>query len=714
MNQINIDSLLSIGNSTKIEPQLKLDTTQLYQALLKIGSDGSGQLQVAAGSTPIKIALNAADLQQLVRPQTATSSQVTLSGQVVHAELTATSPSQNSATPLPGSTLLPLTEQQRKELNANTLRYTSASNATATPNLNNKLDGSIWQVKLQPLNDSQLTISLMKPSQQLPLAESAVFKLIQQASQLPQLQAKTRLLDNGQLQIQVQVVRQQERLLLSIDSARPLLALPLPSDKTQSLFAKIPLFKDTPNANALQQLPAAARQNGVLQLSMQQGQIQLSLQLTLASAAESKDPVPARTAAENNQSRPELSKNDKTTELETKLPRSVTAANNNAEQSAVNVSFNRDQLKALLPALTKQLVHQSLSLQNQQLMVTDRAIGQSTSRLLTTEQWQLKPTAQQWQIEVQAPSEARELRVAVKDIDKPLQWHSQAATAQLKLPTVSPSVDVPALWRQLLPLTSNTIDPLRVTSELPQGVQAILQELKANTLDHQRVPAAAELQSQLNAALQFSPMQNQPNAMTAAGSMAIALQLLIGRLSTTAGEANRPAAGKEKLQQLVGQLNESQSSQLIKQLSGHSSQLQQAQFANIEQQAQAKTDHSQLFMQLPVLVQGQNQFVELAISEREADGKGATGKKRAWQLTMKFQLPEQGHLLVQVHLVDTEVSMQFYAETEQTQQLTSQWLPLFKDRLKVQGLDIKDIQVQRGKIPEHLYQRGTSLLQVKV
>ena len=69
---------------------------------------------------------------------------------------------------------------------------------------------------------------------------------------------------------------------------------------------------------------------------------------------------------------------------------------------------------------------------------------------------------------------------------------------------------------------------------------------------------------------------------------------------------------------------------------------------------------------------------------------------------------------MQVHLVDTTVSMQFYAETEQTQQLASQWLPLFKDRLKVQGLDIKEIQVQRGKIPEHLYQRGTSLLQVKV
>ncbi len=738
MNQINIDSLLSIGNSTKIEPQLKIDTTQLYQALLKIGSDGSGQLQVATGNTPIKIALTTADLQQLVRPQNTASAQVTLSGQLqtASAEQVTTSLPQSTANSYQG---------QRSEITA---RYapTSPTATAQTSNISKTLDGTTWQVKLQPVSESQLSISMMKPAQQLPLTETAVFKLIQQASQLPQLQNKTRLLDNGQLQVQVQVVRQQERLLLSLDPSRPLLALPLPqsSDKQQqAVLAQIPQFKDAPKANELQQLPSAVRQNGVLQLSIQQGQLQLRLQLTIAPSAtlDAKTPF-APVANENAALGPTLAKAPSNSNAQAAVDSKVPVGNLNLasaekatepakqpeftssnapspqsklpQSASIDIQFNREQLKALLPSLTKQLVHQNLSQHNGQLLVSEHASRQLNTAALSAEQWQLKATAQQWQVDVQALTPAKEIRVSIKELDKAVQWHSPAQPLQPKLPAIMPTVDIPALWRQLLPLTAGQIDPLRITPELPPQVQAFLQELKTNTLDHQKIATAAELQAQLTASLQFSPTQIQPNALTSAGSMAIALQLLIGRLSAATGEVNRPVAGKEKLQQLIGQLNETQSGQLLKQLSGHSSQLQQAQFANLEQQAQLKSEQQQLFLQLPVLVQGQQQFVELAISEREADGSSANGNKRAWQLTMKFQLAEHGHLLVQVHLMGTEVSMQFYTETEQTQQLTSKWLPLFKDRLKVQGIEIKDIQVQRGKIPEHLYQRGTSLLQVKV
>lgn len=718
MNQINIDSLLSIGNSTKIEPQLKLDSTQLYQALLKIGSDGNGQLQVAAGSNAVKIALSQADLQQLSRSTTSASSQVTLS---------------------------------------------SSSNRGNAPA---PLDGSIWQVKLQPISENQLRLELQKPAQQLPISEAAVFKWLQQVAQ--QLQPASKSADQAQLQalqLQVQVTRQGDKLLVSIDASRPKLALPLPqlSEKQHALLNQIP--------QSQQRLSA---QNGLLNISLQQGQMQLRLELsvlaqqkidnqnspqTIATGTSqagttqtgatqaNMTPTGLSKAGNDSVSAAALLANNPSTQtgkaqstsanaagsISTTLGESALLRNHEnsavqnlhrqssashqqdaqrfAHESKLSILFDREQLKAVLPALTKQIINQGLTLQNQQLAISDRLTAKSAS--LNPEQWQLKPNSTQWQVEVQANNSVKDLKISLLNIDKPLFWQQNPVPASQKLAPPAAAVDMPMLWRQLLPLTS-AVDPLKLSSELPAGVQALLQELKANTLDHQKIPAAAELHAQLNAAMQFSPQQSQPNAMTAAGSLAIALQLLIGRLASSASEANRPSAGKEKLQQIIGQLNESQSGQLLKQLSGHSAQLQQAQFANLEQQAQAKTEHSQLFIQLPVLVQGQNQFVELAISEREADGSSTGSKKRAWQLTMKFQLPEQGHLLVQVHLVDTTVSMQFYAETEQTQQLASQWLPLFKDRLKVQGLDIKEIQVQRGKIPEHLYQRGTSLLQVKV
>ena len=713
MNQINIDSLLSIGNSTKIEPQLKLDSTQLYQALLKIGSDGNGQLQVAAGSNAVKIALSQADLQQLSRSTTAASSQVTLSSS------------------------------------------NNQGNAQAP------LDGSIWQVKLQPISENQLRLELQKPAQQLPISEAAVFKWLQQVAQ--QLQPASKSADQAQLQalqLQVQVTRQGDKLLVSIDASRPQLALPLPqlSEKQQALLNQIP-----------QSQQRLSTQNGLLNISFQQGQMQLRLELsvlaqqkidyqnslqTIATETSQAGTTQARMtptglskAGNDSASTSALLASNPSTQtgkaqsmsanaagsLSTALGETALLRNHEnsgvqnlhrqspashqqdaqrfAQESKLSILFDREQLKAVLPALTKQIINQGLTLQNQQLAISDRLTAKSAS--LNPEQWQLKPNSTQWQVEVQANNSVKDLKISLLNIDKPLFWQQNPVPASQKLAPPAAAVDMPMLWRQLLPLTS-AVDPLKLSPELPAGVQALLQELKANTLDHQKIPAAAELHAQLNAAMQFSPQQSQPNAMTAAGSLAIALQLLIGRLASSASEANRPSAGKEKLQQIIGQLNESQSGQLLKQLSGHSAQLQQAQFANLEQQAQAKTEHSQLFIQLPVLVQGQNQFVELAISEREADGSSTGSKKRAWQLTMKFQLPEQGHLLVQVHLVDTTVSMQFYAETEQTQQLASQWLPLFKDRLKVQGLDIKEIQVQRGKIPEHLYQRGTSLLQVKV
>lgn len=712
MNQINIDSLLSIGCSTKFEPQLKLDPTQLYQALLKIGNDGSGQLQLSAGASTLKIGLSQPELQQLLRPQITHSTQVNL------------------------------------------------SSAPAQPTLNaNSLDGTQWQVKVQPLTDNTIMLALQKPSLKVPLNEIAVFQLLQQANSLQLRAASTNEAMNAPtLQLPVQLLRQQDRLLISIAANRPQLALPISqfSDKQQALLGQIPIQN---------QMTGQPKQFGLLQLSLQNNQIQLSLQVSqpltnnlvnhdanqsAPSIALAQPQLSVKVSGDNYVSQALANKQDLThftnklssekinqppalakqpagaqgATILNKGPEAKTAdvgttgqqqdlnITSNGQSAKIALQFTREQSKALMPMLTKQLIHQSLSIQNQQLQVNAKALN-SSATALSNEQWQLKPLGQQWQIEVQASHELHELKVPLKAFDKSLQWQNITLPPTAKINSLATNVDIQGLWRQLLPMTSS-LDPLRVTPELPANVQAFLQELKAHTVDHQKVPTAAELQSQLNATLQFSPLQSQPNALTAAGSMAIALQLLIGRLTATASDANRPIVGKEKLQQLIGQLNETQSGQLLKQLSSHSAQIQQAQFANIEQQNQTKTEHPQLFLQLPLLVDGRQQFVELAIGERDADGTAIGSKKKAWQLTMKFQLPDQGHLLVQVHLIDTEVSMQFYAETEQTQQLASQWLPLFKDRLKVQGLDIKEIQVQRGKIPEHLYQRGTSLLQVKV
>lgn len=735
MNQINLDSLLNIAASIKIEQQLKLDPTQLYQALLKIGDDGGGQLQVNTGAQAIRIALSPANIQQLAAAQQSpASSQVTLS--TTASSLTLTPETAKPAQPLSttlainhlaaaktSETVLPTPMNESRTAQSAGLAamaqmpsQAALTETIAVAKSDNKLSllqNSSWQVKLQPLQNTPLSakpitaakpsasvpepaianqpllLQLQKPAQLVSVSEAAIFNLFRQASQ--QLSKTNHASDSPQLAFKVQISRHQERLLVSLDASRPQLAITL---------AQFQEKQQQPLVQLIERWPLQYKQQALLTVANRQGEITLSLKLDPRAAEQIPDQKQQVIAADKTQlmaaAQPAV-RSGKTTEAKT--------------TEVLTLNFTREQVKSVLPALGKQVIHQNLSPEN-------LGIPSPTPQRIASEQWQLRqpPKAKlnetQWHVEIQSPSTS--LKITTKDLEKPVAWQSVSASlVPTKLNISSAGIDVPALWRQLLPLTSAP-DPLQITQELPKAVQAILHEIKANTLDHHKVPSASELQSQLTAALQFNPLQSLPNPATAAGSLALALQLLIGRLASSASDTARPMAGKEKMQQLVGQLNESQSSQLLKQLASHSAQIQQAQLATIDPQAQQKSEHTQLFVQLPLIVQGQHQFVEMAISEREADGSQQGKGNKAWQLTMKFQLGEQGHLLVQVVLQGVEVRMQFYAETEQAQQLTDQWLGIFKERLHAQGLEIKDIQVQRGKIPAHLYQRGTSLLQIKV
>jgi len=267
-----------------------------------------------------------------------------------------------------------------------------------------------------------------------------------------------------------------------------------------------------------------------------------------------------------------------------------------------------------------------------------------------------------------------------------------------------------------LPLSQSAPDLLADSPALPAAVRQVLQELRAQHPDAAKLQNQQQLMQQINAALQFSPLQTPSQPASVAGGLAIAIQLLLGRLGAQLPAERQNPPQKEKLQQLIGQLDRNQSAQLLRQLSGHSSQLQSAQIANLEQQTTPAQPQrpEQLLIQLPLLQNGASRFAELAVSEREAEGAEQRSGQRCWQLTMKFDLGNQGEMLVQVRLIGKEVSLQFYADNEKTVQDTGQFLPLFKDRLTMQGLQVAEAGCQLGKIPEHLYQRGTSLLQVRV
>ncbi|MFN6263599.1 MAG: flagellar hook-length control protein FliK [Chromatiaceae bacterium] len=667
MNQINIDSLLQIGSGAKIEQSLKLDPSQLYQALLQIGRDQDARLTVQTPQGPLQIPLPQNTAQQILQ----TAQQLIAAATP---QIQTTAPQTQVATP------------------ANTLAQTAGTSQTQTQNQlaqapvapqSSGIVTSAQEVKLfvqlQPIGVDQLQLTVRHAGKTftVPLQASQLLQLLQQPAPGPQqhfsVQAQQLAAnsDANKLQWPVQLSRQGQQLFIQLPQGQPV-AVDL---------ELLPQAKQWPEQRIV---PAR------LELQQQQGQLKLQLQL----------PPPGKPG-------------------DTSQP--VTApVGKSASPAAIGSDNAAPAAIALKPALQQQLVPLLARHTWPEQLGSDMKHWLANARVTAPAAngqswlWQLKhPGQQQLQLELTPQVEPRQLKLSVSDISRPFSFLPVNATHVAASPLKTDSRD---LWRQWLPLSQASPDLLADSPILPAAVRQVLQELRTQHPDAAKLQTQQQLMQQINAALQFNPLQTPAQPNSAAGGLAIAIQLLLGRLGAQLPAERQNLPQKDKLQQLIGQLDRSQSAQLLRQLSGHSSQLQSAQIANLEQQTTpAQTQRpEQLLIQLPLLQQGESRFTELAISEREADGSDGHSKQRCWQLTMKFDLAQQGEMLVQVRLIGKEVSLQFYADNEKTVQDTGQFLPLFKDRLTMQGLQVAEAGCQLGKIPEHLYQRGTSLLQVRV
>lgn len=670
MNPINLDALLQIGSS-RTQPvlqSLKLTPDTLYQALLHIGSDGAGQLHVVTPQGPLQIQLTPQQTVLLLQSNTsghstlqlAQATQVTLNGQI---QGQSQSPSTN---PVPGQT-------------------SPASQALAPSQLLSQIQ---LQLQLQPNASGQLLIQSLQVPIQLQL----------QPSQLLQLLGS---LQQQSLAFPVQLQRQQQQLLITLPNQQQ---LQIPASFIEGAL----------------EWPAQTPKMAQLTLQLIQGQLKISVTMQDAGALRL---LPDATAEpQPSESKHGLSPFLKSASFFTDKSETIekTAANTVLSGSGLKTQMlSAAQTNLILPVLAKALNPEGASTANGQVQLGQLQLP-LPHKTTVLSNWQLQMVqgsgkSATWQLQLSADTNATaQFKVESTALNRPVQWTSATSAAPSvltsKLPTAT--VDLSQAWRQWLPLQNPVVDPLLELPELPPAVLAILKELKAQTLDSGRPIQQAQLQQQLTAAMQFHPLQQVSQTSNSANTLAVALQLLLGRLANQAPtevKSNTP----QRLQNLVAQLDQSQSSQLLKQLAGHATKIQGAQFASAEQ-AQTPQQNQQLFIQLPIVQQGESRFAELALTEREADGKTGTAKRMQWQLTMKFDLAKAGHLLVQVRLTGSEVSLQFYAEQASVVSSAEQFLPLLKDRLKMQGLEVTEAQCQLGKIPEQLFARSNSLVAVRV
>ncbi|WP_052748940.1 flagellar hook-length control protein FliK [Arsukibacterium ikkense] len=325
----------------------------------------------------------------------------------------------------------------------------------------------------------------------------------------------------------------------------------------------------------------------------------------------------------------------------------------------------------------------------------------------------------QWQLLIQPAPQSQQLNLPANLLERSVQWQpsnsKMAATPQPAVNVGSTILNSPAAesrqqaWRNLLPLLSQPMLQPNNLPNLPEPLQRLFSQIQQSLPDISKPLAPPVLAAQINALLQFQPLQSQPNMQTAGGTLALAIQLLLGHLSQKQlSPANTAPANR--LSQLVSQLDTTQAGTALRQLASLSSPLQQSQLATLDAQSQLQ----QWLLQLPLQQQGQTILPQLLLEQREADGKSSGDKQKQWQLTMKFDLQQYGNLLAVAKLQQQDLQLQFYTDHNQALHLAEKFLPLLKDRCAAQGLTISKAECQLGKIPDSLLPRHNSLLTVKV
>ena len=565
--------------------------------------------------------------------------------------------------------------------------------------LTQALSGQL-QLKLSQNGPQPMPVQLTQPQLQQLVTQLSAQIATQPGSQLStqltaqlQTQASTNLAKVVQVQVQIQ--RQDQQLVLQLGQTK--VQLPLPA--------------------ALQSLPASQWLDAKLQLKAGQLSLVLPKAVLLPNAVDTKATPELLTVPLKSESTSHSLKNQPVAAGQTPAQIKIPASASAQQQTVIPLSAPVQQriLPLVLPALTNAVSGTVLSLNDLKQLPLPAATKQQLAdpqyqlQLTPQGQLQLKAIPEQKTIVIEAQPKVLQLQSSKTEQDQAVSGIVEAT--KFVKPQIEPAL-LNQAWRQLLPMLTPEWEDLAELPDLPEAVKAILQLVRQSQPDASKLTNLAQLPAQLQALLQFNPLQNVTMPQTAAGTLAVAIQLLLGRLGQTLPQNDKGPNKDHKLKEFVAQLDQTQSSQLLKQLSGQSSSMQHAQLSTLEQQS--KDPLQQIFLTLPIQNQQVSDFCQIAITQQEEEQEKGKGKSVAWQLSMKFDLKQLGQLLAISKLSGSSLSLQLYTDTSMLKLLAEKYLPLLKDRCKAQGIDVKEAHCQLGKIPDSLMPKTTSLLAIRV
>lgn len=262
-------------------------------------------------------------------------------------------------------------------------------------------------------------------------------------------------------------------------------------------------------------------------------------------------------------------------------------------------------------------------------------------------------------------------------------------------------IDIAALAAQW---TKNATPPSKITlSVAAQQLVNLVQGLPNTVLSE------AQLQQEINAGLMFHPLQNSQTSASHAGGLAVAIQLLLGRLGVLIPDS-KPTEKQQRLKEQVLALDTQQAEAALKQLSSQAGLYQTAQLETVAMQ---KADTPSWMLCLPLPFAEQLQYGHCQIEQRQA--RRANGEPASlWHLTLSLEIPNHGALVIEAALGPEQNKLQFYTPSASLINSIERFGTILRDRLRLQGVPISSFDCTLGEIPHHLQHRGSSLLQVKV
>lgn len=129
-------------------------------------------------------------------------------------------------------------------------------------------------------------------------------------------------------------------------------------------------------------------------------------------------------------------------------------------------------------------------------------------------------------------------------------------------------------------------------------------------------------------------------------------------------------------------------------------QLQQASNLGVtpDQSGQPDSPAAPLQIELPVFVAQQWHRVNIDIERRNEGQKSANETtQRAWRVTLRFELPEQGIIVAQLNLAGNDVTATLWAEQKRTCDTLRQQLDVLSKRLQDAGATVATIDVRHGQ-----------------